>query len=281
MKLLGIVITYYPDKDTEANISSYLEKLDTLIIWENTPLRDQSRYKITFPEGKTRIVYMGCGDNVGIGEALNKAAQYGIENHFSHLLTMDQDSSFGEGVFSQYKESIEHISDPTCMAFRIGDESQNEQEYSYATGFITSGTIHPLAVFEKVGFFRADFFIDAIDCEFSSRIKQKGYKIIRINKVQMHHRLGYPLEYSFLGKKRFTPNYSAFRTYYLSRNYFVLNKIYSKEEYEGFKWFLKSYCFWRPIAIVWAEKDKYKKLKALVLGIYHGLLGKTGRYQIK
>lgn len=44
MKLIAIVITYFPEeKDLIQNISSYINDVDQLIIWENTP-KDKINY---------------------------------------------------------------------------------------------------------------------------------------------------------------------------------------------------------------------------------------------
>lgn len=40
MKLLGIVILYYPDDAVVKNIATYLAQLDELMLWDNTPATD-------------------------------------------------------------------------------------------------------------------------------------------------------------------------------------------------------------------------------------------------
>lgn len=280
---LGVVILYYPDVDVWENIQTYLPYLDKLIIWDNTPnsgMKIEDCYKRL---NSDRVVLLGNNSNVGVGKALNEAAKYALLNGYSYLLTMDQDSSFLDDDFEKYEKYVINNKDQSCMAFCVGggeSEIQNEEELSEVKGFITSGTIHPVSVFLKLGFFREDFFIDAIDCEFGCRIRKSGYKIIRANPIRMNHRLGYPLVYRLWrgGKDRVTPNYSAIRTYYLTRNYFLLYRIYSNKEYEGYIWFLKIYCFWRPIAILVAETDKLRKMKMFFIGVIHGILGKSGEY---
>lgn len=37
MKLLGVVVLYYPDEVVWKNILTYLPYLDELVIWNNTP----------------------------------------------------------------------------------------------------------------------------------------------------------------------------------------------------------------------------------------------------
>lgn len=41
MKLLGIVILYYPDDSVVKNIATYLAQLDELMLWDNTPATDR------------------------------------------------------------------------------------------------------------------------------------------------------------------------------------------------------------------------------------------------
>ena len=98
MKTLGIVIFYYPTDEVWKNIASYIDLLDKLIIWNNTP---GNQLDLHLPTWEEKIVLMGVGKNLGIGKALNKAILYAKENQYDYLLTMDQDSHFvKEGLFS-------------------------------------------------------------------------------------------------------------------------------------------------------------------------------------
>ena len=100
MRLLGIVITYYPNvEETKRNIMTYIEYVDKLIIWENTPLDDRSEFKISMPEYENKILYMGEQENMFIEYPLNCAIKFGQENGFTLLLTMDQDRLT---VFTKY-----------------------------------------------------------------------------------------------------------------------------------------------------------------------------------
>lgn len=49
MKLLGIVILYHPEEDVVANIHSYIDEVDELIVWYN------SSSDINMPEMDLRI----------------------------------------------------------------------------------------------------------------------------------------------------------------------------------------------------------------------------------
>jgi rhamnosyltransferase len=271
-KIIGIVVLYYPEKDVVNNIFSYLPFLDSLILWYNSPIEEIKESLITNLPPESKLIHMGTGTNAGMGKALNAAVQYAQENDFTHILTMDQDSRFEEGAFSNYIQQVASVQDDAVMAF-----SPNTFQMETPDWFITSGTIHPLSVFDKIGLFREDFFIDAIDTEYSFRIKKYNYKTLHFLNIHMDHRMGNVIVTPFLWGKLTTPNYSAVRTYYIVRNYIVLRRLYDNR-FQFFPKCLTSYFLWRPINILLVEKDKWNKLKKILLGILDGLRLKTGEF---
>ena len=45
IKILAILISYYPDlEQTRGNILQFIDYIDTLIIWENTPEKERDRF---------------------------------------------------------------------------------------------------------------------------------------------------------------------------------------------------------------------------------------------
>ena len=90
-KILAIVVTYYPEKELlERNVQAFIDHVDKVLIWENTPSPDKLDYRFIEHE---KVVYYGDGIN-SISRALNYAWEYANENGFDYLLTMDQDSYF-------------------------------------------------------------------------------------------------------------------------------------------------------------------------------------------
>ena len=68
MKLLGIVILYYPDDAVVKNIATYLAQLDELMLWDNTPAADRRDLDLdSLGDGRGKIIQDGCGENLGIG----------------------------------------------------------------------------------------------------------------------------------------------------------------------------------------------------------------------
>lgn len=277
--MLGIVIFYYPSDDVWKNIASYSNSLDKLIIWDNTP-EDQSDLHV--PAWVEKVVLMGVGKNVGIGKALNKAISYAIENHYDYLLTMDQDSCFVKDDFSMYlkaiKESnIKSIFSPNYLI-------HGKEWYTPIDNFIevettmTSGSMYPVEIFSEIGSFRDDFFIDAIDTEFSLRAKKNGIATRVISHVHLIHGAGYQKrKYKFLWKTFFPNEYSPIRSYYIIRNGIITKHLYPWANWKGFLyyWFYKRLFF-----VVFYEDNKWAKTKGLLYGFYHGMIGKTGEQTI-
>lgn len=107
MKLLSVIVSYFPNfQDLIKGINSIINDVDQIIIWENTPLNEVNYNKNQLLEQYPKIVFLREKDNVGIGRALNQAAKYALENGFTHLLTMDQDSFFEEGELLTFKKFI-------------------------------------------------------------------------------------------------------------------------------------------------------------------------------
>ena len=73
MKILAIVVTYYPKKELlEKNVNAFIEDVEKVLIWENTPSSDKIQYR--YLTGN-KIEYCSDGTN-SISRALNYGWQY-------------------------------------------------------------------------------------------------------------------------------------------------------------------------------------------------------------
>lgn len=114
MKLLALVTLYYPPAHITDNLLTYAEDVDGLFVWDNTP--GGSNYQ--FPESIShKIVRLRQGENTGIGKALNAAAMFALDNGYTYLLTMDQDSAFTASTFKDYIRIINNDKDSSHFAY--------------------------------------------------------------------------------------------------------------------------------------------------------------------
>lgn len=273
MKLIAVVVAYYPDL-TEAilNIHQYIDFVDQLIIWENTPIKDRSSHKIVLTDNEDKVIYLGTDKNEGIAYALNRSIEWAINRGYTHILTMDQDSFFYN--FDSYKRIInKNLSEQTLTIYspNTNDMFSTQSDVVEVEYSITSGSIFNLSIFDKIGLFREDFFIDAVDLEFCIRAKRRyNYSTFIVCNAHLKQSFG-NLDRTTIGFK--SNNYSAFRTFFIARNNIWLWKEYPEiHSYQMFKFLFGESIFKRPMKILLGESDKYSKFKSLFKGIYLGLI---------
>lgn len=268
MRLLAIVITYYPEvEQAVSNIKRYIDSVETVVVWENTPTIDRANYSIKISEYSNKLIYKSTGKNEGIAYALNQVVNWAIDKGYTHILTMDQDS-FWEN-FDDYKNTV------TIYAgkYKIFSPNVNHAISSLANvleinASITSGSVYSLDLFKEIGYFREDYFIDAVDTEFSYRAFRKSYPTICVTNAHLRQQFGVP-------KKSYgikTSNYSAMRTYYIVKNHIRLWREYPDIISKELKRVIvRDYIFRKFFQILLVETDKINKIKSLMTGVYEGL----------
>lgn len=275
MRLVAIVITYFPNiQEVINNIYQYIEDVDHLIIWENTPILERDRYKIVIPKYSHKISYMSIDKNMGISYPINKAIQWGTKNKCTHIMTMDQDSKWEN--FSVYKSVVEKYNDKNIAIFApmIKDEYFGKCFSQYMQP-ITSGAIYPIHIFQHIGLFKENYFIDCVDSEFYYRAILMKYTVVPIDEGILSQQFG-----NYFQSKLFkfhTRGYSSFRLYHIVRNNIWLWREYKDKNVlpNGFLFKVVIEEIFKPtIKILLAEQNKSNKIKAIYRGLYNGLKNK-------
>lgn len=221
MKLLALVTLYYPPAHITDNLLTYAEDVDGLFVWDNTP--GGSNYQ--FPESIShKIVRLRQGENTGIGKALNAAAMFALDNGYTYLLTMDQDSAFTASTFKDYIRIINNDKDSSHFAYIPlinASGTDSNAPLKEAQGMIISGSIFPLRTIQKVGLYLDKFVMDAIDTEYFLRIRRHTGKVMLVPAANLKHELGHPLRKQILIWHPMSLNYSPVRTYYIARNFLI------------------------------------------------------------
>ena len=100
----------------------------------------------------------------------------------------------------------------------------------FSTALITSGTLLNLSLFQKIGGFDENLFIDAVDHKYTIKSLFAGYKIIQFPCIQLTHQIGTLVKRAsiktlFLIKKT-KKLHSPLRCYYVYRNNLYLQQKY-------------------------------------------------------
>jgi len=281
MKLAGTVVFYNPDISVLDNISSYIDEIDLLIIVDNSEIQNKKLLTKIKKYGK-KIHYISFGENLGIAKALNTAAELAIKKGYSHLLTMDQDSSFDKKNISVLKKTaLKNINMNYAViapVFTLKNESSDSRmahsnNLSEVKSVITSGCILNLEAFSSAGGFYEKLFIDQVDHEFCLRARKHGYKTYIIHDCFLNHKLGESVNVKFLFFKTRVTNHNHIRRYYMTRNGLYLAAHYWSEIPETIRKMTAD-----NLKMMIFEKEKIKKLRSVVLGIFDFLLGHYGKY---
>ena len=223
-EILAIVIAYnIEEKIILQNINSYKNYVDKVIIVDNSDKENKLNEL-----SDEKIVYLKLNDNLGIAKALNEGIYYAIKHNYKFVLTMDQDSKFNNNLIEEYSKNYGKdiiIYSPNYIIERKHNkEYKVDSQYLYWT--MTSGNLINLELFQKVGMFREEFFIDGVDYEYCLRARKNGYKILQCNKATLLHNPGITKI-----KKIIFWNYkygymSPTRMYYQIRNLKYISKEY-------------------------------------------------------
>lgn len=231
MKVAAVVILYHPEERVKENILSYSGFIDKIFILDNTRNPD---FHFNFSDSK--FLYLADHQNKGISERLNQAAELAIHAGFNWLLTMDQDSAFEEKNIKQYLNCLENFSDRENVSMFGVNYSGIISEESNCTfieslQLITSGSILNLKIWKKLNGFDEQLFIDEVDFEYCLRSKKTGFKTIQFPAISIIHNLGKLVKGRSLKNAKITARtiHAPKRIYYISRNFFYLQKKYRQD----------------------------------------------------
>jgi rhamnosyltransferase len=170
---------------------------------------------------------------VGIAGALNVAARRAIDQGFSWLLTMDQDSKFLGDGFAQLVQALDLLPPKTAV---LGpdylDQGRSAARPRPVGLLIQSGTLVHLPSWQAIGPFDESLFIDGVDHDYCLRARLGGYGVYEWPQSRLSHALGdlHPLPSWFFAlhrhKKSGISFHKPYREYYEFRNNLWLLRRY-------------------------------------------------------
>jgi rhamnosyltransferase len=269
MKLAGVIVLYNPNiSEILNNIDSYIGGVDTLFVFDNS--ESNLDYQEKLLEYSNKVRYFSFTENMGIAFALNYTCKLAADLGYEWILTMDQDSSFS--MPSDFMVYICHLH--SKLDNKIALFSPNFfGEKPEAPQFYTSGSLVNLKAWESIGKFDENLFIDEVDGDFSFRLKEANYILIKIHNLNLVHALGSKYCITILGKKICSDNHSALRKYYIARN-----RVYLIKMRPNMRRLYLADSFRKFVLLLLIENDKIVKLKMIIRGVYHGLVNKMGKY---
>jgi rhamnosyltransferase len=280
----AVIVTYHPASDMVANMFTVRAQVQGMVVVDNgsnpeelSPLR-QAASELSFQ-------LIENSENLGIAEGLNRGVKWAKEQGYSWVILFDQDSKITEGFLDamfatweshQHREKIASLH-PRYVepVTNIGPVIKRAADGGPFVS-ITSGALMPTWIFDRIGYFASEYFIDEVDTEYCLRMRAAGYYVADSRQAVLLHVIGHP-RYAFLLGFRFRPSHhNAIRRYYMSRNRIALLRKYftvfpawaPKFIYEAMKDTVK--------ALI-AEEDRSRKFRNLFLGTWDGFTGRMGK----
>lgn len=224
--ILAVVVSFNGGKKTLETIDRLKGHVGRIQIVDNASSNEDITLLKTVVDNK-KVFFTQFYENKGIGVALNHGIDVARENGFDWLLTMDQDSLVSEFFIDNYCLALNENSNLVCLTPNISINGlKSELEDSFVDYAITSGNLVRMNVFDDIGPYNEELFIDCIDFDFSLRLRNAGHKIKRIESSLMVHELG---EARKLPKivGRFYVRHSPVRRYYMFRNLLYMIEMHS------------------------------------------------------
>ena len=291
-KICSIIVTYQAKINEFKNIlERHQRNFTQIIIVNNSPEIDLSSLQ------SSKVKLVNNSDNIGLAAALNIGIIEAKKLGFTFVALFDQDTQIPQNftkdmlkfincyqvdkpvaVYSPVyynhviNESGKHIN---FKFFRmIRRVVSGTEVYAHPHYVITSGSIIPIDVLDKVGLMREELFIDFVDIDWCLRARHEGYEILAINRVILDHYMGdYPVH--FWGHHY--PIHSPLRMYYYFRNAMYL---YRFKEID-FNWRVVDATrnLFRFLFYMMFVKNRRTYFKYIIKGYYHGWIKKMGKLE--
>lgn len=264
--IIASIVLYQPDMQRlEENIEAIKGQVKKIVLVINGPGSEEAIEKYS---GLDEFCIIHNDKNKGIAYALNQAMQFGYDNGYEWVITLDQDSVVPKDIVAKLSRHFDKkrvgIVAPDILDRNVGRSEKRMEGWTDIKRCITSASITKTAVWKEVGGFTNELFIDFVDYDYCAKLIRSGYRIIKDFEVSLLHEVGHAKRLHF-GKKHeiLIYNHKAFRRYYYTRNAIYFYKTYP--EIVDVRWEKRDLLV-RSIVIVLFEKDRLKKAKAMIRG---------------
>lgn len=280
----AVVVTFHPAVRMIENLRNVLSQAQALVVVDNGST--QSELLALQTESRCRGFHVIANEeNLGIAEALNQGIRWAKDRGYQWVILFDQDTSVPPGYIANLFAAWETNANRSIIAamhpsYVDPDTGIQPVVFRAKDGgpvtSMTSGALMPTWVFDKIGWFASDFFIDQVDFEFGYRIRSKGYISADARDAVLPHSAGRPKTKRFFGFTFAPSHHSAARRYYMTRNRLVIYRKYFRlfPSYIAHSMYID---LRETIKCLVAEEDRLKKVRNLVLGAWDGLWGRMGR----
>lgn len=234
--VVAVISAYHPPAELAGRATALLDQVDRVVVVDDGTA---SARALGFAD--ERILVEELARNVGIAGALNRGIRLARSLGATHVLTLDQDSDVHEGYVAAALASMAEYRarglrpGAVVPASVAGDPVTTIGRSNRALDPIQSGQVITMEAFDRLGGFDERFVIDAVDSEFTLRLRHFGWELLVVPGTDLGHSLGEltPLTIGgrhvrVLGRPRHIRYHAPFRTYYMLRNGLALWRFHRR-----------------------------------------------------
>lgn len=280
----AVIVTYHPSATMLEIVPNVLAQVQGLVVVDNGSTADE----LVVLRGASETLgfqLIENGENLGIAEALNQGVRWAKSKDFPWVILFDQDSQITEGFIGNmfaawkahpYRQRIGSIHSRHVVPETGAEVWVPRTPDGSPILPMTSGSLMPTWIFDEVGWFASEYFIDVVDWEYSFRTRAAGFLVADARQATLFHTPGNPAEATLLGHTFHPSHHNALRRYYLTRNRIVFCRKYFLT-FPG--WVLSSaysQCKETVVCLL-VEQNRARKIRNILLGIWDGLTGRMGK----
>lgn len=287
-RICAVITTFRPDDGFPERVEKVTEQVGRVVIVDDGVSTGNREALGRWFRATPNVIVRHQERNGGIAVALNRGIAIAKEHGALWILTLDDDSIIAAGLVQCLVRSWRKLDGLARIGILGTQWGESATSCDSDTGFradpeirrkralITSGSFFPIEIYEKVGGFREDLFIDWVDYEYCARVRARGYSVIQIQEVGFWHTLG-DVQMSNWGilKVAFRAH-APIRDYYYFRNGITIaNQIWFTDRF-------LSLAIYRALirqsaVILCLGSNKCLGWKAIVWGCRDALAGRLGR----
>lgn len=194
--ICGIII-YFPEFDRLKNNIDRLRKRNLNIVFFVNGCTERC---LDYLNNIEDSIVLTENKNVGMATALNKIFIYAKSIGAKWVLTFDQDSIISDDFLLAIRKKMSYAENNlACICPKIVDNrrifpANKSVQYfgseEYVNMCITSGSCTRVEAWDQIGGFDDYLFIDLVDNDFCKRLISFGWRILRLNNVELDQQFG-------------------------------------------------------------------------------------------
>ena len=190
---------------------------------------------------KNTVYEWNQGENIGLGEPINRLVKRLGNTDYGWIMTFDQDSLPARDMIGGMRcfiDSMQCTEDVAVVSPRLVSDEEEERTIKAAgfpfclhTSYIAqSGMLQRIKSIQAIGGYDRNLFIDSVDTDFVVRCMLQGYQTLRLNDCCLYHQIDDTdsKDINVKGHIYHTNKYGPLRYYYQYRN-----ALYCKDKFHG------------------------------------------------